>query len=549
MSSADSGDVPTPWNPRWSFSDMLDVENNPSQTNSNRTYPYPNEYFTFGTGEATALHANQDTPLVLYAATGDVILNTGSERTVAMGQSLINMPSHLVAQPVRIWAGRDIITNAIFMNNDADNVSVIRAGRDILNSEIEVFGPGYLEVSAGRNIYMNAKSQSDTEPGLNSSGPLVSGDRRPGAGITLMAGVGGAGAPDYARFAALYLDPANLAEAGAPLADQPGKVARVYDKELNVWLRERFGYEGSSDGVTAYFQALAPEQQSIFLNTIYFEELRQSGREYNDPGGRRFASYLRGRNAIEALFPSKDAAGGTIERAGSVTLLEAAGTHTDFGGDVTVIAPGGGVTLGTSTYIPPASTGLMTQGEGGINIFTRNNVLLGLSRVFTTFGGDIMMWSTNGDINAGRGAGGTVIYAPARIAYDQLGNVSLAPTVPTSGAGIGTLNPIPEVAPGDIDLIAPLGTIDAGEAGIRVSGNVNLAALQVINAANIQVQGDAKGIPLPPVVNTGALTAASSATSSVVAEATRLAERARPAVRTDVPVIVTVRLLGFGDAP
>jgi hypothetical protein len=51
---------------------------------------------------------------------------------------------------------------------------------------------------------------------------------------------------------------------------------------------------------------------------------------------------------------------------------------------------------------------------------------------------------------------------------------------------IATLNPLPQVPPGDIDLIASLGTIDAGEAGIRVSGNVNLAALQVVNAENIQ---------------------------------------------------------------
>ena len=79
--------------------------------------------------------------------------------------------------------------------------------------------------------------------------------------------------------------------------------------------------------------------------------------------------------------------------------------------------------------------------------------------------------------------------------------------------------PIPEIPAGDVDLIAPLGTIDAGEAGIRVSGNVNLAALQVVNAANIQVKGDAVGIPAVAAVNTGALTAASSASSSVVAEA------------------------------
>ncbi|MDT9151097.1 filamentous hemagglutinin family protein, partial [Escherichia coli] len=82
----------------------------------------------------------------------------------------------------------------------------------------------------------------------------------------------------------------------------------------------------------------------------------------------------------------------------------------------------------------------------------------------------------------------TVIFTPPRRAYDDMGDVSLSPLAPSSGAGIATLNPIPQVPPGNVNLIAPLGTIDAGEAGIRVSGNVNLAALHVVNAANIQVQ-------------------------------------------------------------
>ena len=132
----------------------------------------------------------------------------------------------------------------------------------------------------------------------------------------------------------------------------------------------------------------------------------------------------------------------------------------------------------------------------------------------TTFGGDIQIWSAEGDINAGRGSKTTVVYTPPRRIYDAWGNVSLSPQVPSTGAGIATLNPIPEVAPGDIDLIAPLGTIDAGEAGIRVSGNVNVAALQVVNAANIQTQGQSSGIPLVASVNTGALTSASAAASS-----------------------------------
>ncbi|PSD25556.1 hypothetical protein C7E12_20350, partial [Stenotrophomonas maltophilia] len=45
-----------------------------------------------------------------------------------------------------------------------------------------------------------------------------------------------------------------------------------------------------------------------------------------------------------------------------------------------------------------------------------------------------------------------------RRVYDGWGNVILSPQAPASGAGIATLNPIAEVPPGDVDLIAPLGT-------------------------------------------------------------------------------------------
>ena len=199
--------------------------------------------------------------------------------------------------------------------------------------------------------------------------------------------------------------------------------------------------------------------------------------------------------------------------------------------------------------MPPASAGLVTQGVGDIRMFSNQSLLLGLSRILTTFGGDIFAWSERGDINAGRGANTTILYTPPRRIYDNYGNVRLAPQVPSSGAGIGTLNPIPEVARGDIDLIAPLGTIDAGEAGIRVSGNINLAALQVLNASNIKVQGEASGLPVVAAVNTGALTSASSAASAVANQAAQLAAQARPQMRTEIPVIISVRLLGFGDQP
>ncbi len=106
----------------------------------------------------------------------------------------------------------------------------------------------------------------------------------------------------------------------------------------------------------------------------------------------------------------------------------------------------------------------------------------------------------------------------------------------------------PGVPPGDVDLIAPLGTVDAGEAGIRVSGNINIAALHVVNAANIEVKGSATGLPTDVTVDTGALTSASGATAAVAAVAAQIAEQARPrVVPTQAPSIIFGQFLGFGD--
>ncbi|RZN31269.1 filamentous haemagglutinin family protein [Bradyrhizobium sp. Leo121] len=118
--------------------------------------------------------------------------------------------------------------------------------------------------------------------------------------------------------------------------------------------------------------------------------------------------------------------------------------------------------------------------------------------------------------------------------------MTLSPTLPTTGAGIARLNPIPEVQPGNVDLIAPLGTIDAGEAGIRASGNVNLAALQIVNAANIQVQGRATGIPVVHAPPVAALSSAGNATA-----ATQLSA-APTQSNNDRPSVILVEFLGFG---
>ncbi|WP_245475810.1 filamentous hemagglutinin family protein [Bradyrhizobium sp. Leo170] len=293
-------------------------------------------------------------------------------------------------------------------------------------------------MTAGRNVFQSDPGTLVNGP-FSSVGPLVAGDLRPGADIVLQAGVGSSG-PDYAALAARYLDPANLAQPGVPLADQPGKVAKIYEAELSTWLKGRFGFQGTVEQAIAFFDALPVEQRAIFLRQVHFAELREGGREYNDPNSMRFNSYLRGREAIAMLFPETDANGNPTERKGDITIFGGSSIRTNFGGNIQMLAPNGQIIVGVEGTVPPSSAGIITQGEGDIQMYSKGSVLLGLSRIMTTFGGDILIWSAEGDINAGRGAKSTIVYTPARRVYDDYGGVTLSPNVPSSGAGIATLN-------------------------------------------------------------------------------------------------------------
>lgn len=516
----------------------------------------------FDTSSASSEWALNVDPARFYALEGDLLaVATGRSMTSASTGRWPGRIAYEGAGPVRMMAGRDIVSSGIplggslnensdvgnytttgnlFIHNNPTDISIVSAGRDILYSSFNVAGPGLLEITAGRNILM------DDKVSITSLGAVVPGDARPGASLVLQAGAGLNGA-DYERFVKAYLDPANQALAGVPLANQDGKVAKTYEAELVDWLEKRFGFRGDTEQARSFFAALPAEQQRVFARDVYFAELKAGGREYNEVGGVRQGSYLRGREAIDLLFPSKDVAGNAITYQGDITMFGGAGVHTDFGGSIQMLTPGGGQTFGIEGNAPPSTAGVITQGEGDIQLYAQSSILLGQSRIMTTFGGSILGWSAQGDINAGRGSKTTVVYTPPKRLYDTWGNVTLSPSVPSTGAGIATLNPIAEVTPGDIDLIAPLGTIDAGEAGIRVSGNVNIAALTVVNAANIQTQGKSTGVPLAATVNTGAITSASSAASSATQAAEDVARQQQNAARQNQASVFTVQVVSFGS--
>ncbi|AFT71426.1 Filamentous hemagglutinin-like protein [Alloalcanivorax dieselolei B5] len=500
-------------------------------------------------------------PARFYALEGDIYqLYYGYYGVVGTSGSLQNR----AGRPAHVRAGRDIVeyggggaglANSALGHYSPTDVSIIEAGRDLIHINTQVVGPGTLELTAGRNVYQADRGW------VRSVGPFSDGTRdanNGGADIVVNAGMGESG-PDYQALIDTYLDPANLADPDQPLGDQPDKVAKTYEEELETWLLSRYGEAVLNDtDALSYFQSLAPEQQRIFLREVYYAELREGGREFNEADGPRYGSYLRGRRMIETLLPEMDSEAGTSGYDGDFTMfttqetdaingnvIERSGLlRTEGGGTIQMLVPGGDLIIGSEAVRPlEGDNGILTQGSGDIQLFSQGDIALGLSRIMTTYGGDIFAWSNAGDINAGRGAKTTLVYTPPRRTYDDLGNVTLSPSVPSTGAGIATLAPIPEVPPGDIDLIAPLGVIDAGEAGIRVSGNVNIAALQVVNAENIQVQGDSTGLPAVAAVNVGALTSASNAASSAVQAAEQVGRRQRQRQ----PSIINVEILGYGD--
>jgi hypothetical protein len=542
ISGAATADLPSPFKPAFSTAGGGTVGESTGNLAAN-IGAQALSLFAFEADTASGtLHAGDTAPATVTAG-GSIIAMQYGETLTFIGSQVRPSTWYVSGKALQMIAGGNIIepgtlagqtnpavsqtyssTSGLVVNNNATDVSVIQAGGEILYANAAVAGPGQLYVQAGGNIYQGSNGV------LESLGPISNGalsggtGRTGGAGITVLAGAGVSG-PDWTGFAQTYLAP-----------------ERGYDASLASYLQSTYGYTGDPSAAPDFFEALPIDQQRAFLLQIYFDELKLSGREFTNPTSIRYKSYLRGRQAIAALFPQG------ADSPGTITLFGNAGIRSDFGGDVVLLSPGGDTALGVATGTSPgASAGVLTQGAGNVDIFSQGSVILGQSRVFTTFGGGIVIWSATGDINAGRGAKTTQLVSTSVIDYDAFGRVYLTPGIPTSGAGIATLAPIPGTPAGDVDLIAPLGTIDAGEAGIRVSGNANLAAATILNAANVQVAGKSVGLPTVAAPNVSALSAASATAAAAAQSAQAAATTTGEQANQPVALTISVDVLGFGE--
>lgn len=279
--------------------------------------------------------------------------------------------------------------------------------------------------------------------------------------------------------------------------------------------------------------------------------------------------------------PVRNIVGGQPQRAERVVTgnvdLRLATIQTARGGNITILGPGGDVIAGSVVRtadqpsrratpfqvtagtvlsplelgrittsqgirfasVPLGYEGLLTLRGGALRSFTDGDFILNQSRAFTQQGGDIVMWSSNGDLNAGQGPKSASNFPPITLRFDENGLSDVNSAGSVSGAGIGTFKRAPEDAASDVILIAPVGEVDAGDAGVRASGNVVVAAARVANADNFKAAGDITGVPSQAVANVATTPNGANEVQAQLREMTRAAQ---PPV--DRRSIITVDVLG-----
>jgi hypothetical protein len=463
------------------------------------------------------LHANDDVPVRVVATNGDV-----RDFTVDAGKS-----AHVVA-------GRDIIDLDLRAQNlNDDEVTRIVAGRDIKFTTprdaqtgtispgggiIEVAGPGLLHVQAGRDVDLGS-SKGILSIGRNKN-PALPPD---GADVLVVAGV--KGPLDYNALSENYLDQYTIGS----------ERLRLLTVSLSTERQDPAMTEAQ------VLDELRAEPKK-FGDEIFFNELKLAGRARD---------YDAGRAAIRALFPeSYD---------GDVRLYFSQ-IRSLSGGDVELLVPGGEVNAGLATppggfTKTPGELGIVAQGKGRVRGYTRDHFTVNQSRVFTLRGGDITLWSDTGNIDAGRGAKSVVSAPPPLVSTDQNGNTVTVVQGAASGSGIRIQLTMPGDRAGDVDLIAPRGEVNAGDAGIGSAGNLNISAQHVVGADNIQVSGVSTGVP---VADTGGLGASLSGVSSLASGASNTAEQAMDNMSTAnetgaTPIadaaltFLEVEVLGYGE--
>lgn len=540
-------------------------------------------------------HANDPIPVYVYAegsigtAAQGMFLDVSKQARVYAGYDLYNMVffgQNISSSDItRIVAGHDIVgttkleTPQVYSSANGNYVNGGPPEAAVLGNTFIIGGPGNFVLEAGRNLGPFAPSVTSQNETFAGGIVSVGNEWDPylpttGASLTVLFGV--AGGENLTGFREAYLLPGTAAN-----------LAGGYEAILAAWMQQNDAIDLMADfGTTtvspdqAYsaFVKLPEVRQEVFLSQdVFFNELALSTAAANTNSN----AYAQGYTAINTLFPASlgytDNAltGGFGTKGASVVTgsldLRLATIETQEGGTINVLGPGGKIiaasdvstaaqaarrtTLDSQLYtgyisglpaaqitsVPAGLEGLITLRGSNINSFTDGDFELNQSRDFTEQGGNIVIWSSNGNIDAGVGPKTSTLFPPVVVDFDQNDIVTENQLGSVSGAGIATLETVPGTRPGDVYLAAPRGIVNFDDAGLRASGNLTVAAVAIVNSFNINVQGTVTGIVVPPTPNIAAQTTANSAQGAGVK-----VDSGPGSVPAQQPSIIIVEFLGFG---
>ncbi len=439
---------------------------------------------------ATPLHSNDHEPVRIVTQQGNI------------DNFQMNVP-----KKVRIQAGNDLTRMKLHVQHvNADDFSVIETGRDLSsasgrdvvtgsreanNDFVEVAGPGQVLIKTGRHVDLG-RSEGIVTVG-NAFNPALSSQ---GADLNILSGVGDA--PDYYGF-----------------VRQLQKFAE--DNAGNSLIENAFFSQVAAIDVDALQQQGMPlEQLNQQMLPLFFEALRSGG--VAEGAGNVLGNQLA-YTAIDSLFPGEQWQGDMKMVFSRIQTLA--------GGNVHLVAPGGDINVGLSTVDDSkdaSELGIVAQQGGEVAIYLGGNIDVNQSRVFAIGGDDILIFSGEGDVDAGRGAKSAISAPPPVIQYDPVTGgliVIFPPNV--SGNGIQTVGN-DSIEAGDIFLFAPKGEINAGEAGIA-GNNVVLVAKAVIGSDNIDVGGFSVGVQVQ--------TASAAPTAGLSNSTASVSQAAEKAVQND----------------
>ncbi len=497
--------------------------------------------------------------------------------------------------PARLRAGVDVVGVALRMQNlKPDDVSEVRADTGDFRAPVafEIAGPGRLLLQAGRNVDLGTAKLAQGSAG-NIGGLVATGNNgntqlpfAESARISLVAGVNGN--VDLQKMDSAYAEIIALNSASSQVISLYNQLKLDTDP-AGVLAASDIATLAKTNPVYARFVELDSKAPRALKA---YQVAQQSGTA-DATSAQLLASALKSvvdevvaptASAQNVQVASLSTSGAPLLKASAVTATQevsapAKGSiysdrtsiQTYGGSDIDLWAPNGDIYAGlTERAANNKNTwGVLTNAGGSVRAVLSGSFVINQGLVLTARGGDVMIYSSQGDIDAGKGA--KTEQTPVTREKKEVTATIDGEKVPTGytleipvnpvGKGIQTLTsdpdglgPLPEPTAGNIYLFAPAGTIDAGEAGIQSGGNILINAQRVLNASNISSSGTSTGVPVATsgslaasVASSGTNTNTSKSSEDAANSAAAAAKAAAAAEGMQKPSILTVEVVGFGD--